>query len=126
VCCIALATAPHTGAAICACLTLRVNVVTLSVYDVYVLPTPVAIVLVVWSLLKLLLLLHTLLLNLSRTAFTKNGVTFSGRDDYEAALSDTSHPGHTEANARAKDAKNRGEHRDSRPMLSALYHDQLW
>jgi hypothetical protein len=86
----------------------------------------VAVVLVVWSVLTLLLLLHTLLLDLSRTAFTKNGVTFSGRDDYEAALSDTSHPGHTEANARATDAINRGEDRDSRTMLSALYHDQVW
>jgi hypothetical protein len=58
-------------------------------------------------------LLHNSLLELPRTAFIKNGVTFSGRDDYEAALTDTSHPGHTEANARAKDATNRGEHRDS-------------
>jgi hypothetical protein len=102
-----------------------VSIVTLSVFHVVVLFTP-AVVLVVWSVLTLLLLLHNSLLELPRTAFTKNGVTFSGRDDYEAALSDTSHPGHTEANARAKDATNRGEHRDSRTMLSALYHDQVW
>jgi hypothetical protein len=68
-------------------------------------------------------LLHNSLLELPRTAFTKNGVTFSGRDDYEAALSDTSHPGHTEANARAKDATNRGEHRDS-SVCYHLYYDQ--
>ena len=106
-------------------MTLVVFIVSLSNSDVYVLSTPVAIVLVVWSLLTLLLLSHTLLLDLSRTAFTKNGFTFSDREDYEAALSDTSHPGYTAANARATDATNRGEDRDSRAMLSALYHDQL-
>jgi hypothetical protein len=86
----------------------------------------VAVVLVVWSVLTLLLLLHTLLLDLSRTAFTKDGVTFSDREEYEAALADTSHPVHNAANARATDAINRGEDRDSRTMLSALYHDQVW
>jgi hypothetical protein len=101
-----------------------VLVVSFSNWDVYVLLTPAAIVLVVWSLLTLLLLLHTLLLDLSRTAFTKNGFTFSDREDYEEALKDTSHPGHTAANARATDATNRGEDRDSSAMLSASYYDQ--
>eukprot|EP00953_Heterococcus_sp_UTEX-ZZ885_P017558 9824-Heterococcus_DN1.PRE.1 len=60
-----------------------------------------------------------------RRSFTKDGVTFSDREEYEAALTDTSHPDHNAANARATDAINRGEDRDSRTMLSALYHDQV-
>jgi hypothetical protein len=85
----------------------------------------IAVVVVVWSVLTLLLLLHTVLLDLSRTAFTKDGVTFSGKDHYKAALTDATHSEHNAAKARAKDATNRSEHCDSRAMLSALHLDQL-
>jgi hypothetical protein len=116
--------AAPSGAAICATLTLVVSFVMYSSFDVLVLSAPLLPVLVVWSLLTLLLLLQTLLLDLSRTAFTKNNYTFSDRADHERALIDTSHPGHTAANARATYATNRGEDRDSSATLLATYYDQ--